>query len=260
MVKGASRSSIGQLTARDRAVALPDDEVHVWRAKLDRPRHELDSFRSTLSVDEQARADRFVFERDRSRYIAGRGLLRSLLSLYIGLAPDEFRFTYSRFQKPALIQTRPCFNVSHSGHIALFAFSGRCDVGVDLELDDADFARERIAESFFSPAEVALLRSLPSAEQPRAFLQCWTRKEAFIKARGDGLSLPLDSFDVSFGPGAPAAVLRTAWSALEPARWRMQDLSEPEDGYIAAVALRSEGWRAIVKREPEDLPTLARRS
>jgi 4'-phosphopantetheinyl transferase len=260
MVKGACRPSIGQSEAHDRAVTLPDDEVHVWRARLDRPRPELDSLRRTLSVDEEARAARFVFERDRSRYIVGRGLLRSLLSLYVGLAPDQFQFTYSSFQKPALIQAGPCFNVSHSGHIALFAFSSRCEVGVDLELDGADFASERIAESFFSPAEVALLRSLPSGEQPRAFLECWTRKEAFIKARGDGLSLPLDSFDVSFGRGAPAAVLRTAWSALEPARWRMQDVSEPEDGYIAALALRSEGWRAIVKREPEDLPESARRT
>jgi 4'-phosphopantetheinyl transferase len=131
------------------------------------------------------------------------------------------------------------FNLSHSGALALYAFTADGELGIDVELDDADFARERIAERFFSPAEVRALRTLPANLQPRAFLTCWTRKEAFIKARGDGLSLPLDSFDVSLGPEARPALLRTAWSAEEPASWRVLDLSDRAAGYIAAVALRS---------------------
>src|SRR5207249_4674498 len=136
-------------------------------------------------------------------------------------------------------------------------------IGIDVELDDADFARERIAERYFSPAEVRALRSLPADDQPRAFLTCWTRKEAFIKARGDGLSLALDSFDVTLAPGAPAALMRTAWCRDEARRWCLEDLSDRRAGYIAAVAMRGGGWR-VVERQIMDtlegiMPGLERR-
>ena len=98
---------------------------------------------------------------------------------------------------------------------------------------------------FFSPSEVTALRSLPADLQPRAFLTCWTRKEAFIKARGDGLQLALDSFDVTLDPFSPPALLRTAWSPEEPQQWSLHDLSDPERGYIAALALRSRGQRVV---------------
>src|SRR5438874_1805737 len=111
--------------------------------------------------------------------------------------------------KPRLALPGPRFNVSHSGPVALYAFSWNGEVGVDVELDRPELARERIAERFFSPAEVATLRGLPAELQPHAFLTCWTRKEAYIKARGEGLSLPLDRFDVSLHPDEPAALLRT---------------------------------------------------
>jgi 4'-phosphopantetheinyl transferase len=143
------------------------------------------------------------------------------------------------------------FNVTHSGALALFAFTTRAEVGLDVELDDAlrpDLAPDLVAERFFSPREVLALRSVPEPLRARAFLTCWTRKEAFIKARGDGLSLPLDSFDVTLGDGSPAVLLRTAWSEEEPGRWQLQDLSEPERGYIAALAIRSEGCRVIRRR------------
>jgi 4'-phosphopantetheinyl transferase len=226
---------------------LPPGEVHVWRTSLVRPKDAVERMRTLLARDERQRADRFRFERDRSRYIVGRALLRGLLARYLDAAPEELEFQYGEFEKPAL-RSGPWFNLSHSGSIALYAFSSAGEIGIDVELDDADFARERIAERFFSPAEVRLLRSLPSEAQPRAFLTCWTRKEAFIKARGDGLSLALDSFDVTLAPDAPAALLRTAWCSEEPGQWQLEDLSDHRAGYIAAVALRGDGSR-IVERE-----------
>jgi 4'-phosphopantetheinyl transferase len=226
---------------------LPAEEVHIWHASLERPVKTVERMRRLLAPDEHSHADRYRFERDRSRYIVGRALLRCLLARYTGAAPEELEFEYGEFRKPAL-RGGPWFNLSHSGAIALYAFSSAGEIGIDVEIDDADFASERIAERFFSPAEVSVLRSLPVHAQPRAFLSCWTRKEAFIKARGDGLSLALDSFDVTLAPGTPAALLRTAWCSEEPERWRLEDLSDRKAGYVAAVAIRGDGWR-VVRRQ-----------
>jgi 4'-phosphopantetheinyl transferase len=205
-----------------------------------------------LSADERARADRFRFERDRSRYTVGRGLLRALLGRYLGRRPEDVEVSYGAYGKPHLAGPGPWFNLAHSGTVALYCVTSAGEIGVDVERDDANFARERIAERFFSPTEVAILRALPEALQPRAFLTCWTRKEAFIKARGDGLSLPLDSFDVSLAPGVPAAIERTAWSIDEPGSWRLEDLSDHEAGYVAALALRCDGWRVVERQVPEN--------
>src|SRR5439155_11129234 len=128
---------------------LPAGEVHVWRASLERPRQIVQRMRCVLAGDEQRRADRFRFERDRSRYIVGRALLRGLLAGYLDTAPEGLQFQYGEFSKPAL-RGGPGFNVSHSGSIALYAFSSVGEIGIDVELDDADFARERISERFFS--------------------------------------------------------------------------------------------------------------
>ncbi len=227
--------------------ALPVDEVHVWRASLEWPAETVRGMRHVLAPDERRRADRFRFERDRSRYTVGRALLRGLLARYLKTAPEELQFQYGEFRKPAL-RSGPWFNLSHSGPIALYAFSATGQIGIDVELDDANFARERLAERFFSPAEVSVLRSLPADVQPRAFLICWTRKEAFIKARGDGLSLALDSFDVTLAPDTPAALLRTAWCRDEARRWRLEDLSDRQGGYVAAVAMRGYGWRVVERQ------------
>ena len=228
--------------------ALRPGDLHVCSASLDLPAAEVLSLRHLLSADERARADRFRFERDRSRYTVGRAILRILLGGYLGLSPGRLTFTYGEFQKPRLVDDQVWFNLSHSGAIALFAFTTLGEVGIDVERNDADFSRELIAERFFSPAEVRELRSLHPALQPLGFLTCWTRKEAFIKARGDGLSLALDSFDVSLRPGSPAALYRTAWSDDEPGRWCLEDLSDHEQGYVAAVAVRSEGWQLVRRR------------
>jgi 4'-phosphopantetheinyl transferase len=225
------------------------DELHIWYADLDRDPAAVRGLRRLLAGDERERADRFRFERDRSRYTVARGLLRTIIGRYLGCAPEAVRFEYGPFGKPMLAGAAgPWFNVSHSGAAALFGFSSSAELGVDIELERIEVDRERIARRFFSPIEAAALEALPEDERARAFLSCWTRKEAFIKARGDGMSLALDSFDVTLGPGQPAAVVRTAWSSEEPTQWSLSDLSDPERGYVAAVAVRATGWQLIQRR------------
>jgi 4'-phosphopantetheinyl transferase len=229
---------------------LREDEVHVWRGSLSRRAVEVARLRRLLAPDERRRAERFRFERDRSRYIVGRATLRLLLARYLETGPQELEISYGEFEKPC-VEGGPSFNLSHSGPVVLYAFAAEGELGIDVELDDADLSKERIAERFFSPAEVSVLRALPAEVQPRAFLTCWTRKEAFIKARGDGLSLALDSFDVTLAPNVPASLLRTAWCGEEPAQWSIADLSDRRAGYIAAVALRGQ-IRNVVEREIVD--------
>ena len=216
--------------------------VDVWRASLDREPAIVEALHALLSDDERERASRFHFARDRDRYVVGRGVLRTLLGDYADVGPELVRFRYGPQGKPRLAIRGPRFNVSHSGAVALYAFSSSGELGIDVELYRPEFAREHIAERFFSPTEVATLRSLPEDVQPQAFLACWTRKEAYIKARGEGLALPLDRFDVSLHPDEPAALLRTAWSTEEPAQWRFTDLSDAASGYLAAVAIRDDGF------------------
>jgi 4'-phosphopantetheinyl transferase len=237
--------------AQHPGIGLPADEVHIWIASLDVSPARRDELERLLSDDERERARRFRFDRDRHRYIAGRGQLREALSRYVGEQPAGLRFRYGPHDKPYLVGDGPHFNLSHSGPVMLLALSSAAEVGIDVELDVQDLARERIAERFFSPGEVRALRALPAALQARAFLHCWTRKEAFIKARGDGLSLALDSFDVTLAPGKPTRLVRTAWSREEPEEWQFADLSDQEHGFIAAVACRSKGWRAVARRIDE---------
>ncbi len=229
-------------------IQLAEGEVHVWDGSLDRSAQGVARFRALLSSDEQARAERFHFERDRSRYIVGRGQLRSLLARYLDAPPAELRFRYGAFDKPLLAGSDIRFNLAHSGSVVLFAVTRAGEVGIDVELEDTELADERLAERFFSPAEITVLRSLPSSERARAFLRCWTRKEAFVKARGDGLRLALDTFDVSLGAGQPVAVLRTEWSRSEPTEWSLSDLSDEDAGYIAALAIRTKSSPVIKRR------------
>ena len=194
------------------SLPLPDDQVHVWRINLDLQPITIDSLWRILSNDEQARADRYRFARDRSWFVARRGRLRLILAEYLGLEPAGLEFSYNHFGKPALrdeAQSKITFNISHSHGLALFAFARRVDIGVDLENRRENIDYLGLAERFFSSAEIEQLHSLSPALRPQAFFLCWTRKEAFIKASGEGLSLPLANFDVSLDPGEPARLLAT---------------------------------------------------
>ena len=226
-------------------LVLPDDEVHVWRADLVRAAAKLDELTAVLNAEEREKARRFRFERDRAAYIAGRGILRTLLGRYLHRAPAEFQFQYNAHGKPSLMsatgENSPRFNLSHSHGWALYAFARGAELGVDVELIRAEFAlREKIAERFFSSREVAALRTLPADQQPAAFFDCWTRKEAYLKARGDGLAGALDQFAVTFTPGVTPAVV---WSQDDPeaaARWAMHAFPV-QPGFAAALVIEGQG-------------------
>jgi 4'-phosphopantetheinyl transferase len=190
---------------------LGRNEVHVWRASLDEFSPQRDNFLHTLAAEEQTRAERFYFQTDCGRFINAHGILRAILGLYLNRAPNCLSFCYSSYGKPALTRESGGdairFNMSHSRGVALYAVTRGREIGIDLEFIRSDLEVEQIAERFFSRSEIATLRALPTDLQKYAFFLCWTRKEAYIKARGEGLSLPLDQFDVSLIPGEPAELL-----------------------------------------------------
>ena len=216
-------------------------EVHVWSARLDCAEPFLERLAATLSADETARANRFFFARDRSAFIAARGILRQLLASYLHRPPADLQFVYHSRGKPFLApsaQGTPLeFNVAHSHGLALLAFSLDSPLGVDVEFVRSDFASEEIAERYFAPQEVAELHSLPPAQRPEGFFCGWTRKEAYVKALGDGLQVPLASFRVSLTPSQPA-VLESADSG----RWSLHSLS-PASGFASALVAEGKDRR-----------------
>ena len=221
------------------------DEVHVWRASQDCSPAQLAKLQLTLAEDEQLRAARFHFLKDRNQYIVTRGVLRTLLGRYLGKDPVRLRFCYSPYGKPKLEdefqEQRICFNVSHSGGLALLAFGRDRELGVDIEQIRPEFAGEDIAEHFFSASEVQQLRSLDKSVQDDTFFSCWARKEAYIKAIGEGHSMPLHRFDVSIKPAEPAALLRTRPDPREASKWSLRELHSGP-GFAAAIAARGHGW------------------
>lgn len=223
------------------SLSLSSGEVHVWRARLDEPAESVtalqENFLRTLDDDERVRASRFHFEKDRRRFVLARGFLRALLARYLQTTPEEVSFSYGPYGKPALSGERESlrFNASHSHELALFAFVQEHEIGVDVEYIKRDLMTEEIAQHFFSAAEIRSLSTLPEAEKTAAFFRCWTRKEAYIKAFGSGLSHPLDKFDVTLAPGEPARLLRDHLDPTAAARWSMFNL-ELED-YAGALAV-----------------------
>lgn len=210
--------------------------VDVYTIPLEAETAKLDYLYETLALEERDRAHRFRFRRDRRHYIAGRGSLREILSNYLKMEPSAIRFAYNQYGKPMVQGTDLRFNLSHSGDWAMLAVTRGREVGIDIERVDPRFAEEQIPERFFSPREVAELRALPAREQTAAFFRCWTRKEAYIKARGMGLALDLDSFDVTLGPHDEPALYRAG-------NWSIQNLEAPA-GYAAAIV--AEGGKFTV--------------
>jgi len=216
---------------------LSEGEVHVWQAGLDAG-CQLPALSATLAEDERVRAGRFHAPKDRDHFIAARGLLRAILARYLGTSPAALCFTYGPRGKPMLAaDSNPGdlrFNLAHSRGLALYAVIRGREVGVDVE-HIAARGEAGIADRFFSPREAATLRSLPAALRRDAFYVCWTRKEAYIKARGDGLALDLSQFDVSIAPGEPAALLRHEGEP-NASRWSLTAL-DVAPGYAAALCV-----------------------
>jgi 4'-phosphopantetheinyl transferase len=226
-------------------IELTTGAIHVWFASLEQPAAR---FQGLLSIEERMRAERFRFDDSRRRFIIRRGMLRALLGRYLGAEPSRLQFWEGKNGKPALAEEsgggKIRFNSSHSEERAVYAFTRDCEVGVDIEhvRDIPDM--EQIAERFFSAREKAAFRELPESEQKEAFFHCWTRKEAFIKAVGDGLSWSLDQFDVSPVPGEPVRNLTVKEESINGSQWFVYDL-EIDRGYQAALATEGQSFEPV---------------
>lgn len=226
-------------------ITLGEKEVHVWKANLQIDFEQTETFWATLSIEEKARADRFRFKEHRLYFIASRGILKQLLSKYLSQPPGSFIFSYEAQGKPKLEQFPTLqFNVSHSKGYALFAFAKNEPIGVDLEFIDPSIEFKVIAPRFFSKNEATTLLDLPIERQPNVFFNCWTRKEAFIKAKGGGLSIPLDQFEVTLLENEPAKLLAVDWAPEEVEQWSMFSFF-PKKEMVGALAIKSEVERVL---------------
>jgi len=214
---------------------IPDDEsIYICSTFLDCDPDVLLRMERTLAPDELSRAAKFHLIRDRNRYIASRGILRELLATCLDKNPRDLEFVYGPTGKPSLRDSdqptpRLQFNVSHSHGLAVFAIARDRNLGIDVEFIRPGFEGERIAERYFSAREVEELRRLPAEERTEGFFNCWTRKEAYIKADGNGLQIPLNSFGIALAPGVPARFLQGV-----PDKWHLACPTAP-GGYVSAL-------------------------
>jgi len=216
---------------------VSEEEVHVWRADLEVDENLQNSFLKLLSPDEKIRAGKFRFAKDRRNFIVARGILRSLIGKYLEINPAEIPFRYSEFGKPGIANHNLLeFNISHSQNIALFAFTKKFNIGVDVEFVNPNIEVKDIATKFFSANEIMNLLALSEQEQILAFFNCWTRKEAFIKAVGEGLSFPLDKFEVSLEPDKPAKLLATDWEPKAVSKWSVYSMS-PGANFVGSLVI-----------------------
>ena len=216
------------------------NEVHVWRVFLDSLEFEVESLLGILSVDELERAKRFHFERDKKRFIVSRGILRNILSYYLGISPQKIIFEYTSQGKP-VIASKPGevpyrFNLCHSGELALYAVSPGRNIGVDTERVRDDVSVDQVSQKFYSHDEISALENTYEKDRSRLFFQYWTRKEALLKATGEGISFPMDKCDVSLISGSVLSPVILSGNNEEGSRFYVQDLF-PGNGYVAAIAI-----------------------
>lgn len=222
---------------------ITENYVNVWSIFLAQTQEKIIELRKILSSDESARADRFYFDRDRNRFIVGRAMLRKILGRYLEMAPEKLIFSYGSHGKPKIENSPFNFNLSNSGDLALCAIAYKREIGIDVEyllreLKDG----EAIAKRFFSAKESAEFLSLPLEERQLAFFRCWTRKEAYIKAIGDGLSYSLSNFDVTLTPNTEAKLLNVVTNPSEVDRWTLKELNPAKD-YIGAIIVEGQDWQ-----------------
>jgi 4'-phosphopantetheinyl transferase len=236
--------------------ALYRNEIQVWRAELDQPADRVEELSLHLAEDEIRRAARFHRERDRRRFIVGRGVLRRILGLYLRLQPTGVQFGYGTHGKPCLAMAEWGagleFNLAHAGNLVLYAFSRRGAIGIDVEQLRPLPNMGLIGAKFFSAGENAAYAALPAEEKELGFYHCWVRKEAYLKALGEGLARPPEQVEVSLAPGKPAQLLHMAGAPDEAGRWSLVSLA-PMAGYVAALAAEGNG-RPITCWDYERLP------
>ena len=214
--------------------------MDLWRLRLNPPEQKRELLRPILNAEEITRADRFHFERDRRRFIAARAQLRLILGKYLAQDPQAITFSYGERGKPHVAESVE-FNISHSEELAIVAVAHERNLGVDVEAIRTMEDIEGISRRFFSARENVALFNIPVDEQSEAFFRCWTLKEAYIKAIGDGLAYPTESFDVSFGRGERAELLRVEGKPDEASRWKLLQFS-PAPNFIGAVAVEGHDW------------------
>jgi 4'-phosphopantetheinyl transferase len=214
--------------------------VHVWRVPLDVSAVQFESLLGFLSADELAKAGRFHFERDQKRFIVARGILRKILGHYLKENPNEILFEYTAHGKPVLASESrgdtPSFNLTHSDTLALYAITRAQKIGIDIERIRNDIDVDQIAQRFFSQNEISSLNQIHKNKRSEIFFQYWTRKEAFLKAIGEGISFPMEQCDVSLTSGSILSPIILSGNKGESSRWHVQDLI-PGEGYAAAIAV-----------------------
>jgi 4'-phosphopantetheinyl transferase len=211
------------------------DGVDIWYCEFESNRDKIREIDGFLSPDEVERGSRFRFEKDRLNFVFARGLLRLIAGQYLELAPGQIEFSYGEQGKPKIDDADFSFNLSHSKDMAVYAFSRFETVGIDIEWTGRKVETEDVARQFFSKKEFESLIELSTVEQNHAFFNIWTRKEALIKAIGEGLSFPLDQFKVSHGE--EAELVETYWNPEEKNHWSMESFELRED-YATSVAVR----------------------
>jgi 4'-phosphopantetheinyl transferase len=219
--------------------ALAENKIVIWCAHLDLASSKIDQLEKTLSVDEQQRAHRFIAQQHRQRFVAARGILREILGYYLKQLPSQLAFTYQEHGKPGLageFEGKLFFNVAHSQEIALCALCLNKPLGVDVEQITRKVAGRQIARRFFSPTEYETFAQLSAEKQPLAFFNCWTRKEAFIKAIGAGLSYSLRRFEVNYLPEQITKINQIDGDVYAAEQWALFDLKPAED-YVGALAI-----------------------
>jgi 4'-phosphopantetheinyl transferase len=221
---------------------MAGDEIHVWCADLDKLATELPEFASPLSESERKRAARFRFDRDRNRFIVRHGVLRIILGNYLNIEPSDVAFSYESRGKPIVSVPDTAlhfhFNLSHSNGLALIATTRRAALGVDIECVRILPEAEQIAAKFFSPRESAMLNAVPAEQKMEAFFHCWTRKEAYLKATGEGIADALPRIEVSLTPGQSARLLKINGGTTAASLWTLNALA-PAPGFVGAVAIKA---------------------
>lgn len=221
------------------------DHVDVWFVPLQSPQHDYERLFETLSDDERKRAERFYFDVHRRRFAIGRAVLRSILSRYLGCDAAEVCFDYGSHGKPVLSGAGAgldlTFNASGSNDLAVYGVTRGREIGIDVEWMEPDRSCDKIVERFYTEAEKQAYRQVSAAEKREVFFQSWTRKEAYIKAIGDGLSRPLNSFELSMAPGDGPCVLRDNQDPDAATRWTIRDL-KPATGYAGAMVVAGMDW------------------
>jgi 4'-phosphopantetheinyl transferase len=222
-------------------LSIASEEVHIWQADLNLPWPKIEQLQQTLSPDEQKRADRYQFDRDRQHFIASRGILRQILSNYVNSHPSKLEFTYSQKGKPSLVtnnypgeQEKLEFNLSHSHGRALYAIACHRNIGIDLEYI-RPVEVQNLAKRFFCPAEYHALIQLPKPQQETAFFHTWTCKEAYLKATGEGI-VGLEQVEVSIHCDRPAKIIKIAGNSQAASSWQLEKIAV-NSGYMAALAM-----------------------